>query len=316
MGLLSVLAHGNRTAALARLHQLLLERLGGSCSLLFESHPGVSSLHATSGHGLETLPTEPWEPAPGEAALLARCFAGEGAVSLDRLDEHLPSLGVQLGTPAGVLFPLATRVERLGLVAVGLPRDSRPDLADPDTGELAFGFRLALELARLRQREELETEIRVLLDGFADRLASTLDFALAIDPLCEAVTRLFGADRMDVWLHDREARQLVLHASSDRGPASGAPPVRADDPMSPAASALRSPRAGIARAGDSTTSLLTVPLRGCQRALGTLVLDGVRIDPGDDITLLMRADELGRQLSASLETLQLLQAVRKNAPSA
>jgi hypothetical protein len=312
-GLLSVLANGSRTEALSLLHHLVVQRAGGSCSLLFESHPGSASLHATSGHGLDALPTTPWDPSPSEAAALAGCFAGGRPVAFERLDEVAPSLAERLGTGTGVIVPLATRVERMGLVAIGVPSGVQPDLTALESSDVGRGFLLALELARLRQREELEHEIRTLLDGFADRLAATLDFALAIEPLCEEVSRLFGADRMNVWLHDREARQLVLHASSNYGPISGPPAVRADDPISPAAAALRSARAGLGRATDSATSLLTVPLRGCRRALGTLVFEGVRIEPGDDITLLMRADELGRQLSSALETLQLLQTVRRTA---
>lgn len=312
-GLLSVLANGTRTEALSLLHQMLVQRAGGSCSLLFESHPGSASLHATSGHGLESLPTTPWDPSPAEAAMLAGCFAEGRAVAFARLDQAAPSLAGHLGTRAGVIVPLATRVERMGLLAIGMSPSVEPDLAALEAAGIGRGFLLALELARLRQREELEHEIRSLLDGFADRLASTLDFALAIEPLCDEVSRLFGADRMNVWLHDRVARQLVLHASSAYGPIAGPPAVRADDPISPAAAALRAARAGLARDAERSTSLLTVPLRGCRRALGTLVFEGVRIEPGDDITLLMRADELGRQLSGALETLQLLQTVRQTA---
>jgi PAS domain S-box-containing protein len=50
-------------------------------------------------------------------------------------------------------------------------------------------------------------------------------------------------------------------------------------------------------------------LRGCRRALGTLVFEGVRVEPGDDISLLNRADELGRQLASAVETVQLVGVV-------
>lgn len=308
--LLPVLADGSRTDALALLHQEAVRRVGGACSLLFESHPGSVALHATSGHGLEFLPSTPWIPTPAESLLLGRRFPGEGGVAITRFTDEAPTLGDRLRTDVGIIIPLEGRSERVGVLAIGLPPGVTPDLDVIESGEVAAGFLLTLELARLRQREELEREIRSLLDGFAERLAATLEFAVALEPLCPAVTRLFGADRMDVWLHDREAHHLYLHASSDEAPLL-AEPVRTDDPVSPAASALRSARAGLARDAEVATSLLTAPLRGCRRALGTIVFAGVRIEPGDEINLLMRADELGRQLSSALETLQLLQAVRQ-----
>ena len=55
--------------------------------------------------------------------------------------------------------------------------------------------------------------------------------------------------------------------------------------------------------------MVTVPLRGCRRALGTIVFDGVRVETGGELALLDRADELGRQLSSAVETMQLLEDV-------
>src|SRR3970282_1071323 len=55
--------------------------------------------------------------------------------------------------------------------------------------------------------------------------------------------------------------------------------------------------------------IVTVPLRGRRRALGTLVFESVRIDPKAKMDLLVRADEIGRQLSAAIENVQLLEGV-------
>jgi len=57
---------------------------------------------------------------------------------------------------------------------------------------------------------------------------------------------------------------------------------------------------------------VTVPLRGCRRALGTIVFEGVRVETGGELDLLDRADELGRQLSSAIETLQLLDEVMRS----
>src|SRR4029453_257030 len=60
------------------------------------------------------------------------------------------------------------------------------------------------------------------------------------------------------------------------------------------------------------TATVTIPLKGRRRALGTLVLEGVRIDPGSQMDVLDRADEMGRQLSAAIENVLLLDAVLRS----
>ena len=57
---------------------------------------------------------------------------------------------------------------------------------------------------------------------------------------------------------------------------------------------------------------MTVPLRGCRRALGTVVFEGVRVEPGGELDLLDRADELGRQLSNAIENLSLLDDIMRS----
>src|SRR5207249_8701657 len=96
--------------------------------------------------------------------------------------------------------------------------------------------------------------------------------AAGLDIFCFGANRLFGADRTSVWIHDRRARHLVLQASSDTEHVSRGMRVSASDPMAPAAAAMRRARAEIMSARDETaTATVTVPLRGCRRALGTIV---------------------------------------------
>jgi len=57
---------------------------------------------------------------------------------------------------------------------------------------------------------------------------------------------------------------------------------------------------------------VTVPLRGCRRALGTLVFEGVRLETGGELDLLDRADEVGGQLSHAIENLQLIDDVMRS----
>jgi PAS domain S-box-containing protein len=76
---------------------------------------------------------------------------------------------------------------------------------------------------------------------------------------------------------------------------------------------MRRDRAEIVpRSTDEPTAMVTVPLRGCRRALGTIVFEGVRVETGGEIDLLDRADELGRQLSSAIENMQLLEDVMRS----
>lgn len=307
--LLSLLADGGRTAVLSLLHQRAVQTAGGTCSLLFEYNPRDGSLQATSGYGLENLPSEPWHVSATDHRLASQAFVEARTLELPHLDERIPVLAAMLGTTGAILLPLATRRERLGLLAIGIGANSRGNAAALDASDIPAGFLLALELARLRRHEDMQRDVRALLDAFAERMAATtLDLEEALRPLCTAAVALFGADRVQVWLHDRESRQVRLAASSDPAQVPGVS-LRSDDAVAPAAAALRSGRAGLGGASDAPTSVLTVPLRGCRRALGTIVFEGVRVEAGDTINLLDRADELGRQLASAVETVQLVDVV-------
>jgi PAS domain S-box-containing protein len=215
---------------------------------------------------------------------------------------------------AALLLPLARGPERIGLLAVGFADPpARTGIAEMQ--ELGDGFIAALELCRLRRRDELLRDLRALLGAFSDCFSATLSLSAGLDIFCQGANRLFEADRTSVWIHDRRARDLVLRASSQPDHAARGVRVSTEDPISPAASAMRRSRAEIVWPdGDSEAgrSMVTVPLRGARRALGTLVFDGARVEPGGELDLLDRADELGRQLSAAVENIQLLDDVMRS----
>ena len=184
---------------------------------------------------------------------------------------------------------------------------------DGDAAEAADVFMTALELFSLRQGAELQRDVRALLDEFSASLSATLSLAAGLDIFCHGANRLFGADRTSVWIHERRARHLVLQASSDPAGVARGIRVGTEDASAPAAMAMRRTRAEIVSLSEGDfTALLTVPLRGCRRALGTVVFEGVRVETGGELDLLDRADELGRQLSSAVENMQLLDDVMRS----
>ena len=313
--IVSLLAHSRRlTDLLPDLHRRALEATGGVRSLLFQHNPRNGSLHPTSGYGLDELQVEPWTPAAAEHDIVSAAFGRREPTFVSDADHQMPDLARRLGTASALLLPLATETERIGLLAIGFDAAPTAGSLAIDGTEIGDGFLAALEINRLRQQAELQRDLRELFDELAAALGASLRLAPGLDALCRGASRLFGADRTSVWLHDWRARRLVLAASSDPDEVGRAQPVPADDPLAPSSTAMRRTRAAALHVdGDQATAVVTVPLRGYRRALGTIVLDGVRVETGGELDLLDRADELGRQLSSAIESMQLLDDVMRTA---
>jgi PAS domain S-box-containing protein len=316
--LVALLAHTTRLVdLLPSLHQHALDVTGGSRLLLFEHNPRNGVFQATSGFGLDAFPTEPWAPLPNEAAIVSDVFARGTPLVVTDADRDMPDLASRLHARAALLLPLARGDDRIGLVAIGFS-GAAPSSLRNDVAPVGDAFLLAIELTRLRQRDALQRDLRLLLDEFAESLSASLTLSAGLDSFCHGAKRLFGADRTSVWIHDRRARSLVLRASTDSAQGSGEVQIPADDPLAPAAVAMRRARAEILEGAsglaveEEATVTVTVPLRGCRRALGTVVFEGVRVETGGEMDLLDRADELGRQLSNAVENLSLLDDVMQS----
>src|SRR3954466_2831514 len=312
--LASMLAHSTTSNdLLPHLHQHALDVTGGSCSLLFQHNPRTGTLQATSGFGLEGLNADPWLPGADEAALVADAFARRLPTLVPDVARQMPDLASRLDTRAALLLPLIRRGERVGLLVVGFEQPPSVANLEADAVEAADAFMTALELFRLRQADELKCDVRELLEEFAASLSATLNLSAGLDIFCHGANRLFGADRTSAWIHDRRARDLVLHASSDPSDVARGVRVSAEDVSAPAAISMRRVRAEIVSPTEpEVTAMVTVPLRGTRRALGTIVFEGVRVETGGELDLLDRADELGRQLSSAIENMQLLDDVMRS----
>jgi signal transduction histidine kinase len=312
--LASLLAHSaTPNELLPHLHQHALDVTGGNCSLLFQHNPRTGALQATSGFGLETLRSDPWLPGEEEAALVADAFTRKLPTLVADAARDAPDLAARLDSRTALLLPLARRGERVGLLAVGFEQPPSTAAVDDDAIEAADAFMAAIELFHLRQADELQRDVRALLEEFTGSLSATLNLAAGLDIFCHGANRLFAADRTSVWIHDRRARHLVLQASSDPSDVARGVRVATDDGSAPAANAMRRIRAEILPPAEGeVTAMVTVPLRGCRRALGTIVFEGVRVETGGEIDLLDRADELGRQLASAIENMQLLDDVMRS----
>jgi hypothetical protein len=254
---------------LPHLHQHALDVTGGSCSLLFQQNPRNGALQATSGFGLDALP-EAWQPGPEEASCVAEAFERRKPTIVADAPRQTPDLASRLNARTALLLPLLRGTERVGLLAIGFAvAPPALDIAN-DAAEAGDAFMAALELIRLRQAEEMQRDVRELLDEFSASLSATLNLTGGLDIFCHGANRLFAADRTSVWIHDRRAHHLVLRASSDNEDVVRGVQISTDDSSSPAAAAMRRSRSEIlSPAEGEATAMVTVPLRGCRRALGT-----------------------------------------------
>jgi two-component system, NtrC family, sensor kinase len=294
-----------------RLHELLpvlhyhaVSGVGGHGSILCQFNRAGDWLHPTSGFGIDDLPAGPW---PGESAPQA-LFRGGGPVFVTDLDRTFPGITEYLESGSAVLVPLAQMQDPVGVLIVGC-------VAAPSAEQMAaiasvgYAFTLALERTRLAYEADLQRDLRELLQQFSRSVSSSLTLAPGLEALCAGINTLFTAHRTSVWLHDRRARTVVLSASSDVVYLAQEHRTSTEDTRAPAAAALRQERAELARNGSGATGMLTIPLRGRRRALGTLVLEDVRLESGGGLAVLDRADELGRQLAVAIENVLLLEDV-------
>ena len=310
-----LLARGEDPATVvSALHQAALDLTGAAASVLLRPDPASGLWVAVSTAGLETLTLDPWLATGAGAEAVGRALAADRPLILGALADDVPELADRLHTPACVLVPLVGAQQPVGVLLLALPSGHALDLDQV----AMIGDAMVIALDRVRTAEELalHRDVRHLMEAFARGSASPLTQLPSLETMCRAVAHLAAADVVDVWQHDRRARQVILAASSDPRRRLASPPIPTADLSAPLAASLRRDRPELvtdSRADALGTNVgLVVPLRGRRRALGVLAVHGIRLEPGGEGALLDRAHEIGRQLSAILENVQLLDDVLRS----
>jgi GAF domain-containing protein len=155
--------------------------------------------------------------------------------------------------------------------------------------------------------ERAGQDLREVLRAFSRTASSAFNLPAGLAVLCRSTADTFGAARVSAWLHDRRSRELVLSASSDPSGAAEGTRIRSDSELLPAIALRRHRPIRLNPAAGASKTVVALPLRGRRRALGVLVFEGLvpEVDPG----LVVELEDLGRQLSASIENLLLLEDV-------
>ena len=119
------------------------------------------------------------------------------------------------------------------------------------------------ERGRLEREVRVQKRLRELLLLFSRGVSSSLGLNAALESITPEIREILGAETVEIWLHERRERRLVLVASSGK---TDADPVSIDDTEHHAVEGLRLERPTL------RAQRLIAPLRGWRRALGTLVI--------------------------------------------
>jgi two-component system NtrC family sensor kinase len=303
------LAKSDRMAdLLPAFHQRAIQASGGSASVLLRLNRRTGHLHPESAAGVDHLDSGAWLVDPQGRCAAERCWTERQALVVS----GLPEVSSRLQAPVAVLAPLTAREQRLGLLLVTAPDEAQASASRDDVGAIAGVLSVALERAKLQRESDLRRDLSDLTAMVSGAVSSSLHLAASLELFCDRASRLFAADRVSIWLHDRRARMLDLVASSDGAELSAEKRVPADDQGTAVAVAMRRKDASVLQSSATCPPDVLAPLRGRRRALGTLELRGVRIDVGDAIDMLDRVEEVARHISASIENVWLLDDVLRS----
>ena len=308
---MSLLA-GTRELAdiVARVHAWAAEVAGARRSVLLEFEAGTRRLRATSATGFQDLPGGAWLAEPADAALVGAVFDSGRPAAFWPLHEASVELARRLETAAAIVVPVAAGGEPIGLLALGCERLLPAPAWSDAVMECAGAFGLAISRARTERDGALQRDLESLVVALGGEAAPGVPVE-RLNDFCQAVAGLFAADTVRLWIHEREARRLTLLAGSERGRRARQLAVSTSDAGHPAAAAMRAPRTALLApshpdGGAAPLATAAVPLRARRRAIGTLVLEGIRIAPGDETWSLQRLDDVGRHLANLLEGAQLI----------
>ena len=292
------------------LHHHAVSAVEGRSSIIFQFARTGDTLLATSAFGVDHLPPDPWPARLIPEAL----FRDEKPRFIADISRVVPGAHEYLGTLPAVLVPLAQMQTQMGVLVIGCEKLPSPQQMR-EAASVGHAFTLALDRAHASGETDLQSELRELLHtsrAMSRRRHCLQDwrcFASARTDSSAPTARRCGCtiDAPACWSCPPLPMSSIWHRIGvSRRPIC----------LAPSAVALRRERAEIAAIGTTPagapTATVTVPLKGRRRALGTLVMEEVRLDPGSQIDLLERADEMGRQLAAAVENVLLLDAVLRS----
>ena len=307
--LASAVARHDRMAELLPLfHQRAILAANGRSSVLLRLNPRTGLLQADSASGLDMLDADAWLQADEERQRAEEAWGTRKPVQLPGSSALARRLDVQ----HVVIAPLQARDRRLGLLVIGTDDPAKATTQQEEIAAVADMLSLALERARFRREADLQQDLSELSANVTKAISSSVQLGATLEIFCVRAARLFAADRVSVWFHDRRAHMLELVASSDVAELASAQRVATDDESIPVSAVMRQSEVRVVPQTDARAPDVIAPLRGRRRALGTLEFTGVRVETGDAIDMLDRVEEVARHVAAAIENVWLLEDVLRS----
>ncbi len=155
--------------------------------------------------------------------------------------------------------------------------------------------------ARLEREVRIHQRLRDMLLVFSQGVSNSQELTVGLEPLTPQIRDILEAGAVEIWLHQRRNRKLVLATSAGGRPVGNE--VQVDDASHDAAAGLRLERP------EQRGTRIVAPLRGWRRALGALIIEQRDERDAADPSRLAFTHELARQLSVGIENVLLLEDV-------
>ncbi len=306
-----MVAHSRHDAQLlADLHDRALVAGRATRSVLLELDGSRQHMRPTSGAGFDALPAEPWLELPESLALAFELLASGHPRQVAPLATVLPDLACRIDSPAAILAPVIAQGHGLGLLVLAVPSVTPPLEWIDDVAACADGLALTLARARLEHDAARRRDADALTLSLAGPDGGEPDVEQC-ERFCRDAARIFAADRVAFWRHDRAARRVSVVAASDGSQRRRPAVTPTDENDAWLVKALRASVVSVVPlpSGRGANANAVVPLRGQRRALGVLVFQGLHVPPGDESRLSESLTRLGHGVSAVIEGRQLLENV-------
>jgi len=302
-----LVAHGRTDGRLfAELHAAACEACGATMSAMLE-YDAPRQCFAPAA-GADGSAGESWLVLPDSLALAFDLFACGHPQQVSPLATALPDLASHLPGPAAILAPIVAAGRPLGLLALVVPAAVPALEWMGSVSACADGFALALDRARHEREAARQHAADTLLTAWSR--AADVEAVSALQTLCAGLAGAFAADRVTFWTHDRVGQRVTMVASSDashlRRPASTPTADTEGLLVKTLRTAVLSSVAVVDHGPRGPAANVAVPLRGLRRALGVIVLHGMRTRPGDDAAVRAGLERLAAVVAAVIDARRLL----------
>ena len=293
---------------------LTLAQLAGAAAaatraVLLQMEAGTRRLRPLGAGAQRAMADDVWITTGDASALVTELFAA-GRIRQLRLDAEAPAeLSTRLGTPAAILAPIIYAGHPIGLLVLGVPGVVPALEWAARVSECADAIAVTMMGALLRHEAFRQQALLDLVVALGRSGSPTIPVD-RFEAFCGDIARVMGATGVEFWQFDRQGRKMDRVVSSlPGGDESVTTAASLADTARLVGNALREQRPAVVRPSGADAdrgATVTVPMQGRRRAIGVLLLVGLRVPAGGETRTLDVLEGLGHQLANVIESSNLL----------